>query len=142
MADPVSILKSLLHAEHSSLVNSLREAGPFVSQATARERQLVDRMLADETDHERGLAEMIISLRGTPDVGTVPIEVGGLNYLTLSFLLPQIIASKTNLIRTYESAGATGIPHVDGMKNRFLDDHCRHLRDLQRLHGGMIATAV
>ena len=141
MPDAVSILNKLLHAEHSSLVNRLREAGPFVSQATAKERLVVDEMLADEVNHERGLADFIIQFRGTPDPGTVPTEVGGLHYLTLSFLLPQIIKSKESLIRAYESAGSTGLQRVDDFKNRCLEDHRRHLQDLRRIHGGMAAPA-
>jgi hypothetical protein len=139
MPDAVSILNGLLHAEHSSLVNRLREAGPFVSQATSKERLIVDQMLADETNHERGLANLIMELRGTPNCGPVPTEVGGLHYLTLSFLIPQIIASKEALIRAYETAGSTGIPRVDDFKNRCLEDHRRHLQDLRRIHGGMAA---
>ncbi len=142
MPDPVSILNGLLHAEHSSLVNQLREAGPFVSQATAKERLVVDQMLADETSHERGLVELIVWLRGTPNLGPVPTEVGSLHYLTLSFLMPRITASKEALIRAYESAGSTGIPRVDQFKNRCLDDHRRHLQDLRRIHGGMAAPAA
>jgi len=142
MADPVSILNRLLHAENCSLVSRLREAGPFVSQGAAKDRLLVDRMLADEREHERGLAEMILALRGTPDPGPVPIEAGGLHYLTLSFLMPQIIASKEDLIRTYEAAGSTGIAQADSLKNRYLENHRRHLRDLQRLHGGLTAAVA
>lgn len=142
MPDAVSILNRLLNAEHSSLVNRLREAGPFVSQATAKERLVVDEMLADETNHERGLAELIIWLRGTPDPGVVPTEVGGLHYLTLSFLMPHIIASKESLIRAYESAGSTGVARVDDFKNRCLEDHRRHLQELRRIHGGMATTAA
>lgn len=141
MPDAVSILKRLLHAEHSSLVNRLREAGPFVSQATAKERLIVDQMLADETNHERGLANAIIELRGTPDPGPLPTELGGMHFLTLSFLMPQIIASKEALIRAYESAGSTGIPQIDEFKNRCLEDHRRHLQDLRHIHGGMAAVA-
>jgi len=142
MPDAVSILNKLLNAEHSSLVNRLREAGPFVSQATAKERLVVDEMLADETNHERGLAELIIWLRGTPDPGVVPTEVGGLHYLTLSFLMPQIIASKEALIRAYETAGSTGIPRVDEFKNRCLENHRRHLQELRRIHGGLAVSAA
>lgn len=142
MPDAVSMLNDLLNAEHSSLVNRLREAGPFVSQATAKERLIVDQMLADEVNHERGLAELIVWLRGTPDAGVVPTEVGGLHYLTLSFLMPQIIASKEQLIRAYESAGSSGIQRVDEFKNRCLENHRRHLQDLRRIHGGMTATAA
>lgn len=141
MPDALSILNGLLHAEHSSLVTRLREAGPFVSQATAKERLIVDEMLADETEHERGLTEAILALRGTPDPGPIPTEVGGLHYLDLSFLMPRIIASKEALIRAYETAGSTGIPRIDEFKNRCLENHRRHLRELRHLHGGMAVAS-
>ena len=141
MTDAVAILNRLLHAEHCGVVNRLRDAGSFTSRATAKERQIIDRMLADEVEHERGLSEAILSLRGTPDPGPAPIESGELHFLTLSLLLPRILASKAELIRIYESAGSTGVPRVDAMIKGFLENHRRHLQDLQHVSRGF-ATPV
>ena len=140
MSTSVDVLNRLLKAEYGNVVNRLREADPFVSAASAEDRLLLDRMLADESAHERDLSETIIALRGTPAPRDYPTDVGGLHYLQLSFLMPQIIAAKRALVKVYESAGVTGDAGADGLKDRILENHQRDLADVERMHANLAAV--
>lgn len=134
MGSAVQILNKLLTAECASLASGLTDAQTFTSWAAAEDRALVQRMIADEADHRREIAEMILRLGGAPDPPTPPIEVGGLHFLELSHLMFAILASKRQLVETYQSTGATGDDAAEALIRRLSADHARHLADLERLN--------
>ncbi len=142
MNDPraIDILNRLLEAEYGNLIQRLGEAGAFVTWRSAGDKLLVDRMLADHRRHERDLAQAILALRGSPISPTYPTAMGGVHYLKLDFLMPQVIESVENLVRLYETTGTTGHREADVVINRNLADHRRHLAELRKLHGGYRAA--
>lgn len=140
MERAVQTLNRLLTAEYGNLVQRLAEADPFVTGQSSEDRAEVQRMLADIKRHQQELIQMILRLRGSPVPPTYPTDMGGVHYLKLSYLMPQVIAGVRELVRTYEQAGTTGDREADGLVARILADHQRHLAGLQRLHSNLFQT--
>jgi hypothetical protein len=141
MDHAVDILNRLLAAESGSLIHRLRESNPFVNTRAASDHAIVGKMIADVQRHRHELVEMILSLRGAPAPPRYATELGGVHYLKLSFLMPQVIADTRELVKTYESAGSTSYPETDALIAQILADHKRHMADLERLHAGMAQPA-
>ncbi len=133
----VDILNRLLIAEYGNLIRRLAEASPYVSWRSATDQAAIRRMLSDTEHHERDLERMIVKLRGAPPPRTCPTAVGGYHFLKLSYLMPQVIAGARELVRLYESTGTTGDAEADALVARNLEDHKRHLRELERLHSNL-----
>lgn len=136
-AKTIQLLNTLLEAEYGNLIQRLGEAAPHVDWPAAADSLLVQRMLEDHRRHERELAEMILRLRGSPIPPTYPTSVGGVHYLRLEYLMPQVIAGVKELIRTYETCGGAAHPEADAVLARNLADHKRHLAELTRLHANL-----
>jgi hypothetical protein len=140
MNDAVTILNRMLRVEYGSLLCRLTDANPYITWNSAQDALLVGQMCADESQALGELVTAILDLRGAPVPRNYPISTGGVHFLSLDFLMPQVIASKKALVAAYESAPPTGIPFADALKARILDQHRRHLAALQRLHSDL-ATA-
>lgn len=141
MERAVDTLNRLLAAEYGSLVRRLGEAAPFVSWRSASDRAEIRRILSDSEAHQRELIQMIIRLRGAPIPPTYPTAVGGVHYLRLTFLMPQVIAGVRDLVRLYETVGTTGDRDADALCGRILENHKRHLANLQRIHSNLFQPA-
>ena len=137
MEPAIEILTLLLEAEYGNLVHRLGEADPYVNWLAAADRAVVEKMIADVRRHQHELVEMILTLRGAPIPPRYPTALGRVHYLKLSFLMPQVIASVRELVRTYESAGSTGRPQADALIARIRADHKRHLAELEKLHANL-----
>lgn len=129
----IDTLNALLAAEYGSLVHRLAEAGTHVTWPAAGDHQIVQQMLRETQAHQAALAESILRLRGSPRPPTYPTSVGGVHYLKLSFLMPQVIANVRNIVRLYESARVVDKAAAQVVR-RHLDDHRRHLAELERIH--------
>ncbi len=140
MERALDTLNRLLEAEHGNLIQRLAEAGPFVNWGAAEDKALIQRMIAAVRRHQGELADMILKLRGSPPPLTYPTDLGGVNFLKLSFLIPRVIAGVRELVRTYESSGTTGHPDADALIARILDDHRGHLAALERRHANLVET--
>ena len=141
MTATVDGLNRLLRAEYGSMLFRLHEASPHVTWTSAGDRLLIDRMMNDERTHERELIDAILDRRGAPAPRNFPTNTGEVHYLDLTYLMPQVLASKRELVRIYESAGNTGDPAADALRSRILDNHRRHLAGLDRLHSDLASTA-
>jgi hypothetical protein len=144
MANEQSITKlnTLLAAEYGCLVHRLGECTPFVTWPAAEDRTVVQQMLADAKRHQHDLINLILKLRGSPVPPAYPTYVGGVHYLNLSYLVPQVIAGLRGLVQLYERISPTGHPESDALASRILSDHKRHLAELERLHSNLAALAA
>jgi len=138
----VDTLNDLLEEECRSLIPRLGEAAPFVTLQAADDQALIRRMLADAQTHQRELTQLILSLRGAPNPPRYDAETGGLHYVKLSYLIPEVIDSVRRLIAAYESAGPTGSTEADALIARHLKAYQQHLAHLEKLHTGGAATPV
>lgn len=143
MANDTTIAKlnTLLAAEYGSLLHRLSECNPFVTWPAADDRAMIQRMLADARAHRHDLANLILKLRGSPVASTYPTSVGGVHYLNLSYLMPQVIAGLRGLIQQYERLGPTGNSEADALVSRLLSDHKRHLAELEKMHSNLAPAA-
>lgn len=141
MEHAIQTLNRLLDAEYGNLIHRLAEADPFVTASASDDRAVVRRMAADLERHQRGLVEMILKLRGAPAPPRYPTDLSAVHYLDLSYLMPQVISGVRRLVKTYESAGTTGHPEADALIARILDDHRRHLAELERMHANLVPAS-
>lgn len=137
MERAVQTLNRLLEAEYGSIVHRLAEADPFVTSAAADDQAAVRPMIAELNRHQRELTAMILKLRGAPVPPRYPTALGGVNYLSLTFLMPQVIAGTAKLVQTYQREGTTGHPESDELIGRILQDHKRHLEELKAMHSNL-----
>lgn len=136
MSPTIATMSRLLQAEQAGLVRLVTEAGAFVSSARAADRTRVERIAEDEREHERAMARLILERGGSIGPATLPTDAGGLHFLDLCHLLPLLIADERRLIRSFESAESTGDEQADALVSRILEDHVRHLAELDKLHPG------
>ena len=131
----VSILNQLLAAEARTLVPRLAEAGAFVSWASADEQALLQRVIADEREHQAALVDCILSADGVPAPVTADLDTASLHFLDLHALVPRILADKQRLVGLYRAAEAQLDPGTDAhqVTQRLAAAQRDHLAALQRL---------
>ncbi len=136
----ITKLNSLLKAEYGCLVHRLGECTPFVTWPAADDRAVIQQMLVDAKAHQHELIKLILTLRGSPVPPSYPTSVGGLHYLNLSYLMPQVIAGLRGLVQLYELGGPTGHRESDALASRLLSDHKRYLAELEHMHSNLAAS--
>jgi hypothetical protein len=136
----ISVLNRLLAAECGNLIFRLGECNPFVNWPAADDRAVVAHMLVDSKAHQAELANLILKLKGSPTSASYPTALGGVHYLKLSYLIPQVMAGVRGLIQAYEASSGTGHPEADALISRIVSDHRRHLAELERLHSNLAAA--
>jgi len=101
-------LNGLLEAEVNSIFCFVMNGSPYLNEAPADLRKLMDEMHEVCLGHRKQLAELIGSLGGVPRVrNRVPVEEQYLSYLSLKFLLPKLVIEKDLLLTRFENAQAT-----------------------------------
>ncbi len=125
-ASLIDVLNDLLAAEQASLIHRLGEARPYVDEAAAGDWAAVEQLIADEAAHERDLAAMIQRLGGAPSPSNAATETGGLHYVALRHLMPDVRADLQALIAAYEAATGTGDANGDALITRNLTIYRRH----------------
>ncbi len=136
----VDMLNDLLGAEFVSLIPRLGEASPFVTWPATEDQALIRRMLADAQTHQRELTKLILKLRGSPNPPRYDADTGGLHYVKLSHLMPEVIESVRRLVAAYGSAGATGSTDADTLIAQHLKTYQQHLAHLEKPHTGSATT--
>lgn len=138
----VNVLNRLLLAEYESLIPRLEQVDPYVSMLTADDRTQISRLLHDAQQHRRELSEMILKLRGAPIPPRYSTVTGGMHYVKLSHLMPEVLADLRNLISVYESAaGTTGDRDADALVSRVQHNYRLNLAALEKLQGRQPARA-
>ena len=129
----IDTLNGLLEAEVNSVFCFVMNGSPYLSQATAELRHLMEEMSQVCMRHRKELAEMIESLGGAPRVRNhVPDEEQYLSYLSLKFLLPKLVVEKDLLLTRFENSCATidtNYPQVIALLER-IEKEQRHYLEL------------
>jgi len=133
--DVIGLLNDLLELESRSLVTRLGEARPFVGWAGAEDGPVLQQIIEQEADHQRRLVAAIEALDGVPRPARNDTLSAGLHYLSVQYLLPQIVEEKQRLIAAYrQSADKTP---ADGPAAAVVADilarHQAHLERLQQM---------
>jgi len=94
-------LNELLALESHCMIKRLGEAAPFVAWAAAEDVPALEEMVTEQSEHQRRLVEALTLLDGVPQPAVGDTLSGGLHYLDIHYLLPQVIAEKQKLIEAY-----------------------------------------
>jgi hypothetical protein len=104
----IDTLNGLLEAEVNSIFAFVMTGSPYLNEASAELRHLMEEMHQVCNQHRKDLAKLIESLGGVPRVRNhVPAEEQYLSYLSLKFLLPKLVVEKDLLLTRFENAQAT-----------------------------------
>ncbi|MCB9852040.1 MAG: hypothetical protein H6819_03005 [Phycisphaerales bacterium] len=135
----VETLNQLLAAEYASILPRLRQSDPFVSLAAAEDRDTAYGLVQDSERHEKALTDLIMSLRGAPVPVSYDIDTTSYHYVTLEYLMPQIIQGVQSLIAAYSSAGSTNQREADALIARHLGDYQSRLASLEKMHSNLVS---
>jgi hypothetical protein len=91
-------------------------------------------MVADSEAHRRGLAELILKLRGAPVSPRRGIESSGIHYVKLTHLVPHILAGLRELVAAYDTAGNFANPDALTLIARNRENYRSALAELEERH--------
>lgn len=99
----IDALKEALAAVGRSSLPHLHESGAFVSWMSVSEQETLSRIVAEERSHGRMLVDAILEAGGYPQPVTTTIDAAGAHYLSLHYLVPQIVRDKSQVIASLEA---------------------------------------
>lgn len=134
----IDTLNALLAAEYASILPRLRQSDPFVSLSATDDRVTAYGLVNDSQRHEQALADLIMDLRGAPVPPSYDIDTTSYHYVTLEYLVPQIIQSVQQLIAAYTAAGTTHNRPADALISRHLSDYQSRLASLEKMHANLV----
>lgn len=137
----IETLNNLLAAEYASILPRLRHSDPFVSLSATDDRDAAYALVKDSERHEQALNDLIMELRGAPVPASYDIDTTSYHYVTLEYLVPQILQSVHLLIDRYAGAGTTGNRRADALVGRHLADFQTHLKALEKMHSNLVAQS-
>jgi len=114
-----------------------------VEWAFALEMEQVRRMIADQACHESWLIDAADRCGGVLLPAPVDAGTANLHYLDLRVLLPRVIESVEQLVRTYDRALAESgalSPHGSEIISRIQRNHQEHLQQLKSIHARLQNT--
>ena len=128
-------LNDLLEVEARSVLQRVREAQPFVDWADADAVPVLERIVADEFEHQRRLAEAIVRLGGVPRPPILDMRTAGFHYLSARYLLPKVIEDQRGRIAAYGQAVAevSSAGEASALLNDILARHQAQLQQLETL---------
>lgn len=131
----VDRLNDLMELEARSFLRRLREAQSFVEWADADAVPVLERVVADEHEHQRQLSEAIVQLGEVPRPPILDMRGAGVHYVGMRHLLPAAIAEKRERIAAYGQAAAqlASVGQVSGLIAGMLARHQAHLEQLEAL---------
>jgi hypothetical protein len=131
----IDTLNGLLEAEVNSIFCFVMSGSPYLGEASADLRKLMEEM--DHACHQQRkiMADLIGSVGGVPRVrNRVPVEEQYLSFLSLKFLLPKLVAEKDLLLTRFENARATignDYPHVQKVLDEIEGEQRHYLSQLK-----------
>jgi hypothetical protein len=98
-----AILENLLRREGRSLLQYIGEAFPWVRTGTGPALAQLQKLIAEERDSLGALSRFLVRRRHTvPHLGTYPMAFVSMNFVSLDFLLPRLVAYQHQAITTLE----------------------------------------
>ncbi|WP_437205797.1 hypothetical protein [Planctomicrobium sp. SH664] len=97
-------LNDLLVDIHRSLLRYVAEAWTWSQVEDQGLEDLVHRLAAGQEDNVRRLAELLMSRRQRIDFGMYPLAFTSLHYVAIEYLLQELVASQTAIVRQLEDS--------------------------------------
>ena len=109
----IDVLNAVYAAERSSLVPRLAESSLFFAWGDARQLAQVQRIIAEQQEHQAWLFEAIDRLDGSVYPSTPNAMSANLHYLDLTAVLPEVVADvDRRLERLTAAANTPNLAHV------------------------------
>ena len=101
----VDVLNSLIEVEKNSIFRAMGEDSPYVREAPADVRRVLQEEHEATFRNARDLARLVRQMGGQPIQDNSPAHAPPmLEFISLKFLLPKLIEEKELMVRFYDNA--------------------------------------
>jgi hypothetical protein len=131
----IDVLNRLLATLHRSLPMYLSDATPWTPPGDERATQTLARIVEDQRRDINRLAELILQRSGRVETGRWPMEYTDLNFLSLDYLLRELVRYQQQLIAQIERCVAllSSDRHARELAEEVLGSEKAHLEALEEL---------
>ena len=138
--DVIESLNRLLEIEYRSFPMYLGDAAPWSSEADAKAVEALKHITADQQAMSRRIAELILDLGGRIEPGEYPTQFTDTHFLSIEFLLKELVYYQRQDIADIEQvvAGLAGHREARELAEETLGAERAHLEALE----GLIAQPV
>lgn len=120
-----------------SLLQYVGESWPWTGADEAGEKDVVDRLVAEQRRSVGRLADLLARRGHIIDYGSYPTEYTSLHFVALDYLLGQLRSEQQVLVeetdRIADMAFAQVDPEATDLLAEVRDEAARHLRELEQL---------
>lgn len=102
MPDPIDALNEVLRAQYRSLPMFLAGTEPWTHHGDERATAALANIVADQKAMVQRVGEAILDRGGRVETGNFPIEYAELHFLSLDYLLTQLVARQKDDVATLE----------------------------------------
>ena len=137
-AETVAVLNQVLQLQYRSLPRYLVYGSPWThaNGADGQTRDALENIVHDQQRLTERLAELILDHRGSPDVGDFPMEFTDLHFLSLDYLLRELVYYQRQDIASLERCAAdlsTAAAEAQAIVEEGLGSERAHLEVLEQL---------
>jgi hypothetical protein len=138
----VDILNELMVLHYRSFAMYLLEASPWKHRGDEKATEVLGDIIADQQETCRRIAEVIIARGGYPERGAFPTEWTDTHFLSLDYLLTELIAAQQRDIAAIQRAvdRLWNDPPAQSLAKEALGAAKGHLQSLEELVAETTAT--
>jgi len=129
-------LNEILRRRFNSLAGYVLYSEPYVTDGDREAVETLKTIAAEEEGFSVELGKLIEGQGGIPEVGTYDEVVADLSYLSMPYLLRQVVKDKRAKVERDEKRLAAGVslPQVRKVLERLTEMDRRHLEELERVN--------
>lgn len=98
----IRLLNRLLGIEYRSLPMYLTYASPWTHEGDEKATEALRHIVADQEAMSQRIAELVQSLGGRPEPGEYPMDFTSMHFLSLDFLLTELVRHQQRSIAAIE----------------------------------------
>ena len=131
----IDVMNRLLTVLYRSLPMYLNEASPWTEAKDVRAQAALDRLIADRQQDCRRVAAWIMDHYGAIELGEFPMEFTDLHFLSLDFLIKELIGYQVQDVAAIENCAArlARDPAALALAQEILGSERAHLELLEEL---------
>jgi hypothetical protein len=137
-------LNDLLIDIGRSLLQYTSEAWPWASSQDEQMREAIEQMAAQQRDVAVALAELLADRGHAIELGAYPTEYTSLHYVSIDFLLCQLIANQRSVLAQCEAVerAAAEDDEARALLQDVVISERRHLEELQAIENRPPSSSV
>lgn len=137
-AEIIDVLNRVLQVQYRSLPRYLVYGSPWThtNGADSQAKATLEHIVHDQERMTERLAACILDLRGAPDVGEFPVEFTDLHFLSIDYLLRELVYYQRQDITELERCAAelsADDPEAQALVEEALGSERAHLEALEQL---------